>query len=134
MATPLMEIGKSALFASQAAIQTTGNNIANVNTPGYTRQYVRLEDRDGLDYRPGRMGQGVNAAEVLRYFDAFLEKSYVDKHSVYARWEKDYALMRSVENIFNEANRAGISSQMSAFFSAWQDISLRPQDMATREA
>ena len=134
MANVLMEIGKSALFASQAAIQTTGNNIANVNTPGYTRQYVRLEALDGLDYRPGRMGQGVNATEVLRYFDAFLEKSYVDKHSTYARWDKDYALMRSVENIFNEANRVGISSQMSAFFSAWQDLSLRPQDMATREA
>ena len=134
MANVLMEIGKSALFASQAAIQTTGNNIANVNTPGYTRQYVRLEALDGLDYRPGRMGQGVIAAEVLRYFDAFLEKSYVDKHSTYARWDKDYALMRSVENIFNEANRVGISSQMSAFFSAWQDLSLRPQDMATREA
>ena len=134
MANVLMEIGKSALFASQAAIQTTGNNIANVNTPGYTRQYVRLEAIDGLDYRPGRMGQGVSAVEILRYFDAFLEKSYVDKHSTYARWDKDYALMRSVENIFNEANRTGVSSQMSAFFSAWQDLSLRPHDMATRQA
>ena len=134
MASTLMEIGKSALFASQAAIQTTGNNIANVNTPGYTRQYVRLDEQAGLNYRPGRMGQGVNAVEVLRYFDAFLEKSYVDKHSTYSRWDQDSTLMSSVENIFNEANRTGISSQMSAFFSAWQDLSLRPQDMATRES
>jgi len=134
MANVLMEIGKSALFASQSSIQTTGNNIANVNTPGYTRQYVRLDEQAGLNYRPGRMGQGVNAAEVLRYFDAFLEKSYVDKHSVYARWDKDATLMNSVENIFNEANRTGISAQMSAFSSAWQYLSLRPQDMATREA
>jgi len=134
MANVLMEIGKSALFASQSAIQTTGNNIANVNTPGYTRQYVRLDEQAGLNYRPGRMGQGVNAVEVLRYFDAFLEKSYVDKHSTYSRWDQDSTLMSSVENIFNEANRTGISSQMSAFFSAWQDLSLRPQDMATRES
>ena len=134
MANTMMEIGKSALYASQAAIQTTGNNIANVNTPGYTRQYVRLSEQNALDYRPGRMGQGVNAMEVVRYFDAFLEKSYVDKHSTYARWTTDYTLMRSVENIFNEANRAGVSSQMSVFFSAWQDISLRPDDMPTREA
>ncbi|MCL1985566.1 MAG: flagellar hook-associated protein FlgK [Betaproteobacteria bacterium] len=134
MASSLMEIGKSALFASQAAIQTTGNNIANVNTPGYTRQYVRLDEQVGLNYRPGRMGQGVNAVEVLRYFDTFLEKSYVDKHSTYSRWDKDSTLMSSVENIFNEANRTGVSSQMSAFFSAWQDLSLRPQDMATRES
>ncbi|MDR0466452.1 MAG: flagellar hook-associated protein FlgK, partial [Deltaproteobacteria bacterium] len=134
MANIMMEIGKSALHASQAAIQTTGNNIANVNTPGYTRQYVRLEEQVALDFRPGRQGLGVNATEVVRYFDAFLEKSYVDKHSTFARWDKDYALMRSVENIFNESNRAGVSSQMSAFFSAWQDISLRPDDMPTREA
>jgi flagellar hook-associated protein 1 FlgK len=128
-----MEIGKSALFASQACIQTTGNNIANVNTPGYTRQYVRLDEQVALDYRPGRMGQGVNAVEVLRYFDAFLEKSYVDKHTTYSRWEMDSTLMLSVENVFNEANRAGVSSQMSAFFMGWQDISLRPDDMATRQ-
>ncbi len=133
MASSLMEIGKSALFASQACIQTTGNNIANVNTPGYSRQYVRLEDRVALDYKPGRMGQGVNAAEVLRYFDTFLEKSYVDKHSTYARWDMDSKLMSSVENIFNEANRSGISSQMTAFFTAWQDITLRPDDIATRQ-
>lgn len=133
MAGSLMEIGKSALFASQSCIQTTGNNIANVNTPGYTRQYVRLEDQVALDYKPGRMGQGVDAAEVLRYFDAFLEKSYVYQHSASSRWQKDSTLMSSVENIFNEANRSGISSQMSAFFAAWHDISLRPHDLATRE-
>ena len=133
MANIMMEIGKSALFASQAAIQTTGNNIANVNTPGYTRQYVRLEDQNALDYKPGRIGLGVHAAEVLRYFDTFLEKSCVSQNTSYKRWDMDATLMRSVENIFNEANRSGVSSQVNAFFLTWQDLSLRPNDMATRE-
>ena len=129
----LFNIGNSALTASQANIATTGNNIANVNTPGYNRQYVRLEDAYALNKRPGAQGQGVNAVEVMRRFNKFLEKSYLDKASTASRWETQYNSMSSVENIFNEANRTGVSTTMVSFFKGWQDLSLRPEDPATRQ-
>lgn len=129
----LFNIGNSALFASQAAIQTTGNNIANVNTPGYSRQYVRLEDSYAINNRPGAQGQGVNAAEILRRFNRFIEQSYIDKSSTASRWQEQNNTMGSVENLFNEANREGVSSKMGSFFKAWDDLALRPEDVATRQ-
>lgn len=129
----LFNIGNSALYASQASIQTTGNNIANVNTPGYSRQYVRLEDAYALNARPGAQGQGVNPAEILRRFNKFLEKSYVEKASTATRWNEQANAMASVENLFNEANREGISSKMGSFFKGWDDLALRPEDISTRQ-
>lgn len=129
----LFNIGNSALYASQAAIQTTGNNIANVNTPGYSRQYVRLEDRYAINSRPGAQGQGVEPAEILRHFNRFIEQSYVDKSSTASRWQEQSNTMGSVENLFNEANREGISSKMGNFFKAWDDLGLRPESIADRQ-
>ncbi len=77
----LLDIGKKSLFASQAAIEVVGNNISNANTPGYSRQSVRLEDGLYLNYAPGQLGTGVNAVEVLRHFDEFVEKQYNTKMS-----------------------------------------------------
>lgn len=128
----LFNIGNSALYASQANIQTTGNNIANVDTPGYSRQYVRLEDQYAITARPGAQGQGVNPAEILRRFNKFLEKSYLERASTADRWSEQANNLASVENLFNEANRTGISGKMGAFFKAWDDLGLRPEDSATR--
>lgn len=130
----LFNIGNSALYASQANIQTTGNNIANVDTPGYSRQYVRLEDQYAITARPGAQGQGVNPAEILRRFNKFLEKSYLERASTADRWSEQANSLASVENLFNEANRTGISGKMGAFFKAWDDLGLRPEDSATRQS
>lgn len=132
--SPLFNIGTSALNASSACISTTGNNIANVDTEGYNRQYVRLEDAYSLDKRPGAQGQGVNATEIMRRFNKFLEKAYLGKSSVASRWDQQATLMSSVQSLFNESNRTGISSMMGTFFNAWQDLAARPSDSATRQS
>ncbi len=129
----LFNIGQSALNAQQATIATTGNNIANVDTPGYSRQYVQLEDAFALNAKPGAQGMGVDAVQVLRYFDQFVEVSFLDKSSEASRWAEQEATLSSVESIFNEANRTGISDALSAFFGAWEDLALRPDDDATRQ-
>ncbi len=129
----LFNIGQSALNAQQATIATTGNNIANVDTPGYARQYVQLEDAFSLTYNPGALGMGVNAVQVLRRFDQFVEVSFLDKSSEAARWAEQENTLSSVESIFNESNRTGINDSLSAFFKAWEDLALRPDDDATRQ-
>ncbi len=129
----LLNIGQSGLRAQQATIATTGNNIANVDTPGYSRQYVQLEDAYALNMKPGSQGLGVDAVQVLRRFDQFVEVSFLDKSAEASRWEEQTNTMTSVESIFNESNRTGINDAMSAFFKAWEDLALRPDDPATRQ-
>ncbi|MDR2503784.1 MAG: flagellar hook-associated protein FlgK [Deltaproteobacteria bacterium] len=130
----VLNIGKGALFASQTALQTVGNNIANVNTTGYSRQAVRFEAWPSLDYNPGQMGQGVRATEVMRYFDKFIERNYLQKNSEYMRWDTMASDLRSVESIFNESSGLGIGSIMSQFFSSWEKLSQFPDDAAGRQA
>lgn len=130
----VLSMGVGALFASQANIQTTGNNISNVNTPGYSRQVVRQEERESINGRPGQVGQGVIATEVIRYFDAFVESNYLDKLSTSQRFESEYSQLRYVDNLFNESNMDGISSSITALFMAWNKLAQKPDDMATREA
>ncbi len=130
----LLHIGNGALFASQSAIQTTGNNIANVNTPGYSRQAVRFEENISLDSRPGQMGTGVTAAEVFRYFNSFIEEQYNERNSVYQRWDTQQEVLQSVQSLFNESNTEGLNSMMNKFFADWQALSQRPDDTAVREA
>ena len=72
MLSGLMNIGKSALNASQAWISVTGNNIANADTEGYSRQYVDQRDAYSITTKPGAQGMGVNAQQVLRYSGTLL--------------------------------------------------------------
>lgn len=130
----LFGIGKSAIAGNQTALNVTGNNIANVNTQGYSRQSVRFEDRYGLNQTPGMLGQGVHTAEIYRNFNRFVEDAYIDRFSQNTRWDEQSAIMSSIESIFNESNRTGISALLGEFFKSWQDLSLRPEDTATREA
>lgn len=134
MLSGLLNIGQSALNASQAWISVTGNNLANVDTEGYSRQYVDQKDAGGLTYKPGAQPLGVNAQQIMRFFDAFLERSYVKQSTNSSRWDQQDTIMASLENIFNEANRSGVSSSLTNFFNAWQDLALRPDDTAVRES
>src|SRR5574344_30878 len=130
----LFNQGTTALSASSAWIAVTGNNVANVNTEGYSRQYVVQEDAYALTTRPGAQGPRVNAKVVLRYYDAFLERSYVEQSSISSRWSEQKTSMASLENLVNESNRSGVSTNLTAFFTAWSDLALRPDDTATRQS
>ena len=134
MLSGLFNVGQSALNAAQAWISVTGSNIANADTEGYTRRYVDQRDAGTLTTKPGGEGLGVNAQQVLRYFNSFLENSYVSQSSNSSRWAEQENIMGSVESLFNEANRTGVSSALNKFFTAWQDLAQRPGDTASRES
>ena len=134
MINNLFNIGESALNASQAWIAVTGNNLANADTEGYSRQYVDQKDVQGLTYKPGAQPLGVNAQQIMRFFDQFLERSYVRQNANSSRWDQQDTIMASLENIFNESNRVGLNSSLTNFFNAWQDLALRPDDTSTRKS
>ncbi len=130
----LLNMGQNALLGNQAAIQVVGNNIANVDTVGYSRQEVRFEAAEALNGRPGQIGTGAYAAEVVRNFDRFIERSFLEKSSAANRWAMEYQMQLSIDGLFNESNSLGINSQLSTFFSSWQDLSTTPSSLAVREA
>ena len=134
MLSGLFNVGQSAINAAQAWISVTGSNIANADTEGYTRRYVDQRDAGTIVSSPGGEGQGVNAQQILRYFNSFLESSYVGQSTNSARWSEQENIMGSVESLFNESNRAGVSSAMTAFFTAWSTLAQRPGDTASRES
>ncbi|MGE4291850.1 MAG: flagellar hook-associated protein FlgK [Desulfovibrio sp.] len=131
-ASSILDMGRWALFASQAQLQVTGENISNVNTVGYSRRSVRLEEGVSIDYAPGQMGTGVRAAEVVRHFDEFVEAQYLEQASMRDRWGALNSSLKTVETLFNEANGVGISSSISGFFNSWNDLSQRADDYGTR--
>ncbi|MDR2161331.1 MAG: flagellar hook-associated protein FlgK [Desulfovibrio sp.] len=131
----IMNMGIGALFASQANIQTTGNNISNVDTPGYSRQKVLLEDKPALDYVPGQVGQGVEATQIIRYFDKFVESAYLDRQTMQARYDQELLSLRNLETLYNEANDTpGIGSALSNFFDSWNTLAQGPDSQAARVA
>lgn len=132
--SPLMNTGTHSLLAHQVALNVTGNNVANVDTEGYCRQSVRFEEYTPMNRRPGQIGQGSYIGEVYRNFNRFIENSYLDRFTQQQRWSEQSTVLASVENIFNEANRDGISSQLSAFFTSWSKLAGVPDDQASREA
>ncbi|WP_045223090.1 flagellar hook-associated protein FlgK [Desulfonatronum thioautotrophicum] len=128
----LLNTGKGALLAFQSALHVTGENIANVNTPGYSRRSVRLEENPSIDFRPGQIGMGVNAREVIRHYDYFIERQYLEKSSTMHRWDALHTNLRNVEMLFNESIGDGLNNVMAKFWADWQNLSLRPDDMASR--
>ncbi len=121
----VLDIGKWGLFTSQTAIETTGNNIANVNTPGYSRRKVIIEEAPSIDFAPGQLGRGVRAKEIVRVFDDFIEKQYLTKYSDQEKWRTLYENLDSVQTVFKNGENSGLSTALEQFFASWQSLAQR---------
>jgi len=120
--TAAMNIGRSALNASQLGIQVAGNNMANAATPGYSRQIARLSAlRGDLSVSGITIGAGVRVESVLRQVDGSVESRL--RLSIA---EQSYAgvqsqIMSQIEDALGELGDNDLSSQLSAFFSGWSE-------------
>lgn len=116
------EIGRRALQASQLGITVAGQNIANVNTPGYTRQAVQLSatPTDGSNLR--LTGAGVSIDGVRSFRDRFIESRLQTETGITGRLTAKRDALAPVDTAFNESGGGGISSAMSNFFGAFRDL------------
>ncbi len=130
----LLSIGNHALIANQVAISVTGNNMANVNTVGYSKQTAEFNAFMPYDAAVGQMGMGAEVSEITRAFDQILENTYLSHFTSQGRYTTQSELLASVEAVFNESNREGVSSMMTEFFNSWQDLAKLPNDLATQQA
>ncbi len=127
-----LELGKNSLNAQQQVFQVIGQNIANVNTPGYSKQRAILETVPPpvLGIRAG--GRGVNMASVETARDRFINNQIIDSMQLFGVNETLRGSMKTVESIFDESKGYGISNQMTTFFNSWGKLANNAKDTATR--
>jgi flagellar hook-associated protein 1 FlgK len=131
--TDLFSIGSSALLAYSNALATTSNNIANVNTPGYTRQRVELQSRIGGFSGDGAVGTGVEEVGIQRLFDQFVNARLYGDASGVGRESIFSAVAGRVDQLLSDSS-TGLSGALSKFFSAMDAVSASPADPAARTA
>ena len=127
-----MSIGARALFANYAALQTVGNNIANANTPGYSRQQVEFATTKGQYTGAGFFGKGVDVANIVRAHDAFLAKEASLTKSLSAFDQTRRGKLADLENVFPPGER-GLGYSAGQFLNAMVDVASNPSDPSARQ-
>ncbi|MDF2683781.1 MAG: flgK [Brevibacillus sp.] len=134
-----IEVSKRGLFAQQSALNTTGHNIANANTEGYSRQRVNMETTTGLPYvgmfasiEPGLLGTGVQADSIQRLREEFLDIQYRNEFKRQGYWDARTETLEKVEGIMNEPSDTGLQKVMDQMWQAWQDLAKDPTDTSAR--
>lgn len=128
----ILEMGRRGITVSQAKMSVTGNNIANINTKGYTRQRVEAKSSTPLQSMDLNFESGVVADSVRRMRDTFYDLQMRTENPSLARWDEESHQLGQVEAILNEPNAMGLSNQLNVFFKSWEDLATNPQDQSVR--
>jgi flagellar hook-associated protein 1 FlgK len=122
----------SGLLAYQQALSTTSHNISNATTEGYSRQRVDLVTRDPQLLGPGYVGKGVSAAAIERSYDQFLTNQVVNRTSSVNQYQTYSGIASQLDTSLGSTD-AGLSSALSDFFNAVQDVASNPTSTPARQ-
>ena len=128
----ILNTSLSALRVAQRALETTSHNIANVNTPGYSRQRVLLGTREPTQFGFGSVGNGAEVQAIQRVYDNFLGGQVTEATSELGRFQSFAGLADRLGNLLNDPN-AGLSSTMQSFYNAAGDVANDPASIGARE-
>ena len=128
----LMSIGMRAMFANYASMQTTGHNIANAQTPGYSRQTVELQTSGGQSTGAGFFGKGVDVVTVQRASDAFLTTQSQVASSMSAMDEARSSNLQQLETVFPPGDQ-GVGAAVGSFMNSFVDLANNPSDSSARQ-
>jgi flagellar hook-associated protein 1 FlgK len=127
-----MNAGKTSLSTNQKVIEIAGNNIANVNTPGYSRQKAVLSPYPSLNFGGFVIGQGVQVGDIVREHDAFLTNELRAKSTAYGEEDAKALPLAELERLFNISDN-GLSTEIDNFFDAWQELAANPGGQTERD-
>lgn len=134
-----LEVGRRGLFAQQSALNTTGHNISNANTEGYSRQRANMKATTGIPYpglyasrEPGLLGTGVQVTDLQRIRDDFLDLQYRNENKRFGYWEERLDAIEKIEAIMTEPSDTGLQKVMDQMWQAWQDLSKDPTSPSAR--
>lgn len=129
-----LNVGKSALAVQQAALQVTGNNIANAGNADYTRQVAQIAPSIDQKIQPGMfVGTGVDLTGIQRQIDEALNSRIRSSVSDNSAADTTQQWLSRVESVFNELSDEDLSTGMSKFFNAWSNLANKPQDVGLRQ-
>ena len=127
-------IGASGLRHSQTAMNTTANNLANVNTTGYVRQQVLFGDMDYIKFgrdaaiSKQQAGLGLTIADVLHTRDIFLDRSYRTESGRQAFYETCYSTTSEIETYYQEMEGTAFQDNLEDFWAAFEEFAKDPSD------
>jgi flagellar hook-associated protein 1 len=130
------------LEANQAGIDTTGHNIANANTAGYTRQSADFTESPALTIPAFsnvtgagvQLGQGVDVTTISRIRDQFLDIQYRAQNSNSSNAQTQASVLGDVQTAVDEPSSNGISAALSQFWGAWSALGNSPTSPAAQQA
>ncbi len=128
------------LLAAQTAIDTTGHNIANANTPGYSREQAVLTESDPLAIPAlsnvtgagAQLGTGVNVETINRIRDQFLDIQYRAQSSATSNSSTKSTILGEVQTALAEPSDHGLSAALANFWNAWSDLANSPTSASAR--
>jgi len=127
----ILNIGTLALQANQVALQTTGNNIANVNTPGYSRQTVQTQALPGQYTGAGYIGKGVSVESITRSYDAFLNRQSSLAGASQAADTVRAEHLKQLGTLF-QGGAEGLGAAINDMMNAFSDVASTPADQTAR--
>jgi flagellar hook-associated protein 1 FlgK len=128
----MMDIGKRSMMNSQTALQTSGHNIANKSTEGFSRQRVEIQTNLPIGNGKTRYGMGSKTAAVTRVNNSFLERQIGNERSLAGFYGGKAEAMARVEQVYNEQQNKGLNQFVADFFSSVQEMANNPESLATR--
>lgn len=134
MATGLFGIARTALLAHQASLQVVSHNVANAETPGYSRQRPMLSTNSPVRMPYGNMGTGVSFDGIERQRDVQLDQSFRSASSLLGESTARRNLLSQVEGIFGEPADAGMSASLDQFWNSFSELATTPGSPSARTA
>ncbi|GAA0483535.1 flagellar hook-associated protein FlgK [Paractinoplanes deccanensis] len=129
----------TSLYAQRRGLDITGQNIANANTEGYTRQKVRMQSQTG-SLNPGvyatttQVGSGVTVSSVERGRNEYLEERGRTEHANSSYLATQKASYEQIESVMAEPSDTALQARLHDMWDAWNDVSNNWQDPSTRSA
>lgn len=128
----MMDIGKRSMMNSQTALQTSGHNIANKSTEGFSRQRVEIQTNVPTGSGNLRFGMGAKTAAVTRVNNPYLERQLGNERSLGGFYDGKAGALARVEQVYNEQQNKGLNQFVADFFSSVQEMANNPENLATR--
>jgi flagellar hook-associated protein 1 FlgK len=127
-----MENSKRGVQANRNALEVTSENIANVNTPNYSRRLATFTDMTATSAKFGTLTNSSVSKELSRQRNDFVDAQYLTQNPSLAKYTTDTELFTQIEDIFAEPGESGISEHLNEFWSAWGDLSNDPESESAR--
>jgi len=128
----LLSTSTTALIAFQRALNTTGHNIANLKTPGYSRQSVSFASRNSAHYTFGQVGNGVSIVDIRRDADLLANSRLLDSTGEMARLQQLSTAANRLDGLFSD-KATNLAGPWTAFFSAANALSADASSMPQRQ-